>query len=73
VPCHGGNIRERKEERTRGEREAFLFYFFSKKKKNRGSSTQVKNVHAFNKFIYFYLKEPAGTQTETVIFYFLFF
>jgi hypothetical protein len=27
VPCHGGNIRERKEERTKGEREAFLFYF----------------------------------------------
>jgi hypothetical protein len=33
VPCHGGNIRERKEERTKGEREAFLFYFIFLKKK----------------------------------------
>jgi hypothetical protein len=64
---------EREKRNELGEKEKHFFIFFQKKKKNRGSTQQVKNVNAFNKFIYFYLKEPAGTQTETVIFYFLFF
>jgi hypothetical protein len=54
------------------EKHFFILFFIFFKKKNHGSTLQVKNVHAFNKFIYFYLKEPAATQTDTVILFYFF-
>jgi hypothetical protein len=63
---------EREKRNELGEKEKHFYFILFFKKKNHGSTLQVKNVHAFNKFIYFYLKEPAATQTDTVILFYFF-